>query len=147
MNKYLGLVLLLALFIPNLNSWAASKCMTKKTGKIRYFESEKEVITKEPYCFDSEQQILMSDSKCKSKEGQVKTCVASSLDTIKMNSADVFESDGTPGFTICFKNSGTPQLMEYWDGKKWIKSSRCIFGDNSFVDISTLNMKVEFDEK
>jgi hypothetical protein len=46
---------------------------------------------------------------------------------------------GSPGFKLCEKLDGVPQIFEFLDqAHRWQSTERCFFGKNDFVEISLL---------
>lgn len=119
-------------------------CLTIKDGKIKYLDGKKEVIINESYCYDSVLKSISSVRKCADKNDIEKECLINMPGPFEMKLKDVQSEMGSIGFNICNKLNGTPQIIDYWDGSSWIKTSRCIFTDTSYMDISELSMKVKY---
>jgi hypothetical protein len=111
-------------------------------GKIKYLDGAKEIILKENYCFDSLLRTISSFKKC----SNTKECTSNLAGPFLVKVKDIEGKNGSPGFKICAKLNGIPQFLEFWDNENWIKSSRCIFNDGSFVDIGSLTLKVKYVE-
>ena len=116
---------------------AFSECIE---GKIKYILYNKEIISKENYCFELDLDMLFSSDPCADN----KVCISKDLDPIEFKISEKNFETGSPGFKICEKYNGTPQIIEFWTGKKWQPSSRCIFSDGSFIDTSSLAEKTKF---
>lgn len=115
------------------NIFALSDCFDNNTGKIKFLDDKKIVVEKLSYCFDSESKLFISPKNS-----------FLAKNPIKLKFTEVHSEMGSLGFNLCQKIEGIPQFIDYWDGKNWISTSRCIFSDKSFVDISTLAAKVEY---
>jgi hypothetical protein len=108
-------------------------CRGKKKGKIKYTFEKKSQEESTAYCFDKERDMLYSFYCFQNKDCQAKK--------FRKNDYSFDSESGSPGFKLCqWFYLGIPQLIEYWDGKHWVSSSRCIFPDKSFIDIATLEM-------
>jgi len=108
-------------------------CFTQKTGKIKFVHHKKNQEQKTAYCFDKSKEMFYSLHCFKRNDCQAKN--------FKKNTYTFDAKSGSPGFKLCqWFYHGIPQILDYWDGQRWITSSRCIFADNSFIDIATLEM-------
>jgi hypothetical protein len=114
-----------------------SGCME---GKLKYLDGKKEILLNEGYCYDSLLRSISSYKKCPNN----KECTSNLPGPFSMKHKDVQAEQGSPGFKICEKLNGIPQFVEFWDKEAWIKTSRCIFNDGSFVDIASLSLKVKY---
>ncbi len=110
-------------------------------GKIRFVEGKKEIIQNEDYCYESLPRKIYSSGKCKESF----KCFAQMTKPIHLKKMDVAGQVGSPGFKICEKIGGVPQIMEFWDEEEWIKTSRCLFKDSSYVDIGTIASSVIYE--
>jgi hypothetical protein len=131
--RYSLQTILLFLILFPAKVFALSDCFENNIGKIKFLDDKKIVVEKIAYCFDSESKLFISPK--------------SSFPTknpIKLKFSEVHSELGSLGFNICHKVEGIPQFIDYWDGKNWISTSRCMFSDKSFVDIATLATKVEY---
>ena len=113
---------------------AFSECID---GKIKHIFHNKEIITNENYCYDLESDMLYSSDPC--ADGKI--CISKDLEPIDFKTSELNFEIGSPGFKICEKYNGTPQIIEFWAETKWKPSSRCIFSDKSFIDNSSLAQK------
>ena len=109
-------------------------------GKIKYLDGTKEILLKEKYCYDSYLRSISSFKKCPDN----KVCTINLPGPFLIKHSDIQSEKGSPGFKICQKLNGIPQFIEFWDKQSWVKSSRCIFNDGSFVDIASLSLKVKY---
>jgi len=124
LNKRLFFLLIIASF-----KLQAETCLLK--GQIRYLQNQKQITEKSSYCYDSKEKTILSFS-C-----QHKKCNAMEFKIVYRK----YENDdtGSPGFKICQRHyHAMPQIIEFWDEKKWVKTSRCIFPDGSFIDTGRL---------
>ena len=139
--KKLNFILLcsLAFQLALCNIFAAEKagCID---GKIKYLDRTKEIVLQERYCYDSLLRSISSVKKCPDN----KECTINLPGPFPLKLKDVQAEKGSPGFKVCEKLNGIPQFIEYWDGESWIKSSRCIFNDGSYMDIAALTLKVKY---
>ena len=116
---------------------ASSDCVE---GKTKHIFHNKEVITNENYCYDLESSMLYSTDPCAGE----KICTSKNLNPIDFKLSEIDFETGSPGFKVCDKYSGTPQIIDFWAENQWRQSSRCIFSDGSFIDNSSLTQKVNF---
>lgn len=111
-------------------------------GQIRFIEGKSEKIIKEKYCYDALLRKIYSSGQCRPNT----KCMADFDRPIVLKLADVSGETGSPGFKICEKINGVPQIMEFWDGDRWIKTARCVFKDGSYTDTGSLSSKVEYSD-
>lgn len=105
-------------------------------GKIKYIYKGEEKMEVAGYCFSADHSYLLSPG-C-----QNQPCAALSGSLPKIPDSDLAGSLGSPGFKLCRKVGGEPQLLEYFDGEKWWSADRCLFArDGSFVDTGILVKK------
>lgn len=109
-------------------------------GKIKYLDRDKEILLNERYCYDSLLHSISSLRKCADN----KECLVNMPGPYSMKLKDVQVEKGSVGFKVCEKLNGIPQFIEFWDGEVWIKTSRCIFNDGSYMDIPALTLKVKY---
>ncbi|MBC7540482.1 MAG: hypothetical protein H7281_16780 [Bacteriovorax sp.] len=109
-------------------------------GKIKYLDKIKEIVLQDRYCYDSLLRSISSVKKC----AENKECTINLPGPFLLKHKDVQVKSGSPGFRVCDLLNGIPQFIEYWDGEFWIKSSRCIFNDGSYMDIAALTLKVKY---
>lgn len=56
-----------------------------------------------------------------------------------INLRDTMSEFGSPGFKICHKLGGQPQIFEYEDKERgWLNADRCIFKEGTFVQTNRL---------
>ncbi len=139
MNKFYVFILSF-LFLSIAFSAEKSGCID---GKIRFLNRDKTEEIKERYCYDSVVKSISSVRKC--GEHQEKECLINMPGPFPMKMKDVQSEKGSVGFKVCENLKGKPQFIEYWDGESWIKTSRCIFEDGSYMDISALTLKVKYE--
>lgn len=87
------------------------------------------MIEKSNYCFSD---------KLISKKCYKKKCTNIHRFPTSIEIKNFFAPVGSPGFKLCKKLQGSPQIMEYWTGKKWVLTSRCIFSKDEYVEIDYL---------
>lgn len=109
-------------------------------GKIRYIEGKNEKVIEENYCYDSLLRKIYSSGRCKPNT----KCMADFDQPIPMKMSEVTGEKGSPGFKICEKVGGVPQIIDYWEGNKWVKTARCVFRDGSYIDNGSLATKVVY---
>lgn len=103
-----------------------------KKGKIRWFHNDKSVSKETGYCFNSKSHQIESFSCHKDK-----TCKA--YDYKKVDMEKFYGKVGSPGFKVCSQAYfSVPKVLEFHDGKKWVKASICEFSDGHFIDIGRL---------
>lgn len=110
------------------------------SGKLRFLEGKTEKIVNETYCYDSLLRKIYSSGRCKPNT----KCMADFDKPIMMKMDELSGERGSPGFKICEKVQGVPQIIDYWDGDHWIKTARCIFKDGSYIDNGSLATKVTY---
>lgn len=125
----------------SLSAWAGKDfgCID---GKIRYIDGKEEKVVKESYCYDTILRKIYSSGRCKPNT----KCMADFDKPIMMKVSEVSGETGSPGFKICEKVGGVPQIMEFWEGNQWVKTARCIFKDGSYIDNGTLATKVNYSD-
>lgn len=112
---------------------AVITAMECRDGKIRTTEYGKKKEAKARICFDKSRTRLVS-ADC-----QKNNCAA-----VKMRSADPAKNTlpgewGSPAFKYCYQTGGDPEIMDFFDGKKWWSLDRCRFPeDGSFVNAALL---------
>lgn len=128
-------MIFLALLISSLAfSFEPSQLTCEAEGKIRFQFAAREVQEASAYCFDASRSTFISKScldfkKCAA--GQAKVCDVGDW---------IFQgSVGSPGFKLCQAVKGSPQILEFYDGKKWWSMDRCFFeSDQSYIDTGIL---------
>ena len=116
---------------------ANSECIE---GKIKHTFKNKDVLSKENYCYELESNMLLSSDPCPGD----KVCQNKELKPIGIKMSEVSNESGSPGFKICEKYNGIPQVIEFWATDEWHTTSRCIFNDGSFIDNSSLAQNVDY---
>jgi len=112
-------------------------------GKIRFNDGKIEKVVTESYCYDSILRKIYSIGRCKPNA----KCMADTEQVIVLKKSEILaDPKVAPGFKICEKFQGQAQVIEFWDGSKWFKAARCLFGDASYIDILTLAKKVKFSD-
>ena len=136
--KSLNLNYLILFFLSNFFVGIAnSECIE---GKIKHTLKNKVILSNENYCYELESSTLLSSDPCPDE----KICQNRELIPIKIKMSEVSNESGSPGFKICEKYNGIPQIIEFWATDEWHSTSRCIFSDGSFIDNSSLAQKVEY---
>ena len=105
-------------------------------GKLRYLKRGKRVVENSTYCF-------LKSIKRKTPYIVSQKCYLKKCEIIKNGPHPVVVTNsasnyGTPGFKLCEKLQGSPQLFEYKTKNKWFETGRCIFGHDSYVEIPYL---------
>lgn len=123
---------IIIIFIFSQALFANEVCLTNKEGKIQYILDKKKVEVKSAYCFEETTKSILS-LRCKVN----KKCDALKF---KKNKRAFNSSTGSPGFKLCQQvYFGTPQIIQFWTGVKWINTDRCIFSDQTYIDIGRLS--------
>lgn len=106
-------------------------------GTVRIPGYKKTRIEKSHYCYTEEGAFYSSSCK------DLKTCV-SNLNEVSKEDTRTF-GYGTPGSRLCLALKGQSQVIEYKkaDKKTWVKTSRCVFENKSFVDNEILLKSLE----
>ena len=110
--------------------------------KIQGAPSEPKMVSH--YCFDSILKSLTSTQKCFDKSSLQIECLNNSAGPFKLVLKDLKKESGPLAFSVCKKLNGTPQNIEYWNTKKWIKTERCLYSDGSYLDLNSLILKAEY---
>ena len=137
--KKVQLLFLLFLISNSLFAIEKSGCTE---GKIKYLDRSSEIVSVESYCYDSLVRSISSMKKCSNNQ----ECKSNLPGPFEFKLRAIQSPMGSPGFKICEKLNGVPQFIEYWDKFSWIKTSRCIFNDGSFIDIGALMLRVKYVE-
>lgn len=108
---------------------------------IRFIYDSKTVLQKKIVCLSSNK---ASSESC--QDITSKNCFASSWLKKKVPFKDMVKSVGSPGFNLCHKLGGLPQLYEIETAPgKWENYERCQSADlKQFVDIDDLISKVTY---
>lgn len=115
--------------------------MACEVKSIRYVYDSKTVVQKNTVC--------LSKNKANSENCQDMAnakCFASSWLKEKVPFKDLVQSVGSPGFNLCHKRGGLPQLYEIeMSPGKWMNYERCQSADlKEFIDIDDLIAKVTY---
>lgn len=109
----------------------------QEAGKIRFRYAGREVEESSSYCYNPKRSVFISKS-CRDSN----KCAAHKVDVCEPGNWVLQGKFGTPGFRLCQAVKGSPQLLEFFDGKKWWSMDRCYFeADQSFVDTGILLKK------
>lgn len=102
-------------------------------GKIKKLLRGKESVENASYCTNNEGTILVSEACYR------KNCL-SSLPAVDFDiTKDMEIGIGSPGFALCRKMKGSPEIITFKHGEKWLSLDRCIFEPASyFVDAGHL---------
>ncbi len=95
-------------------------------GEIRYIYQKKEFKESSHYCFNATKTSLTSKS-CEQQE-----CLKG-LAKVKFS----YHGVGTPGFTLCQKYGGKPQILEFKVKDQWYALDRCQL-KNGYIDTGSL---------
>lgn len=102
-------------------------------GKIKILNGKKEGLIEDRYCFDELLRSISSTKRCPDD----KECFINLPGPHLLKGKEAKSS-------ICRSLNGTPQKIEFWDKAKWVKTSRCLFSDGSYIDNESLKLKVKF---
>lgn len=110
---------------------AKENCLRTKV-KHRYFQ--KEEMQTEDICVGKSPQTISSKNCLDSKNlCEAKKKIKTGLWTNESSPV------GNPYFKKCKMLGGSPQIMSYLSQKsKWIRTSRCLFKDGSFVNLQQI---------
>jgi hypothetical protein len=109
----------------------------KTGGKIKYIYKGVAKTEAAAYCYSADHSYLVSPGCRLGKE-----CAALAGTLRQIPDSALSGSLGSPGFKLCRRAGGDPQLLEYFDGEKWWAADRCLFTrDGSFVDTGILVRK------
>jgi hypothetical protein len=105
--------------------------LTCSIGKITQRTFGKVYSESKEICYNQDKNILVSRN-CENKR-----CMAySSKQRFSFN--DLFNEKGKPGFVLCRKLGGDPQLIDFYVNNKPYALDRCTFSDGGFVDTGHL---------
>lgn len=108
-------------------------------GEIRYLLDGKMEFEKSTYCYNADKTVLLSyecvEKKC------AKSFIKSDISKSELSSVI-----GAPGFSLCRKLSGTPQIIEFRAEGKWWELDRCVFQKQLYLDSAYL-FRSFFDSK
>lgn len=111
------------------NAWADDLICSK--GNIIYTEYQEDKIIKSEFCYNDEKTILLSkkckDHKCDAFKNQ---------NTFPID--EFLGETGKPGFKLCRKLGGKPQIIKFSVKKDLFKLDRCIFNDGEYADTGYL---------
>lgn len=97
-------------------------------GQIRSVTSGKVTVTDFKYCYDKATKSQLFSPNCRSKK-----CVAFDYPE-ELRFKEFIGPTGSPGFKVCRKVGGIPQIVEFSVSGKWYKLDQCVFQDGSFVN-------------
>lgn len=125
-----GSIFLFIIFISS--SLSAQEKYNCFNSKVKYNYFQKIILQIEIVCVGKRPQIIRSQN-----------CMDGICQALKMVSSKMwrnkFRMIGSPGFTRCKDIGGSPQIMSYISQKgEWVGTSRCLFEDKSFVNISSI---------
>lgn len=114
----------------SLASTLAAAELTCLKGTIKKLYEMKEITEPSEFCTNAEGNVLISKT-CEKLD-----CLKDlPLAEVKFNTAGV----GTPGFALCRKLGGGPEIVEFQVKEKWYKLDRCLLKQRShYVDAGTL---------
>ncbi|MFA6238407.1 MAG: hypothetical protein WC635_13825 [Bacteriovorax sp.] len=104
-------------------------------GKIKIIDGKKETLTEDRYCFDELLRSISSTKKCPDD----KECFINLPGPHLLKGKEAKKN-------ICLMLNGVSQDIEFWDKEKWVKTSRCLFSDGSYIDNESLKLKVKLVE-
>ncbi|WP_413580752.1 hypothetical protein [Bdellovibrio sp. HCB288] len=105
--------------------------LTCTRGVIRQTTGGAVIAEAADYCFNEEKNRLISKN-CKNRD-----CPA--FDRLKIvNFSEIYGQHSNPGFNLCRKLEGHPQIIEFKVGKEWYALDRCVFKDGTFADVGQL---------
>jgi len=68
-----------------------------------------------------------------------KTCQAkNNIKKFQGKIVNLLSEYSKPGFTLCEKIKGEPEIIEFYAEKSWHKADRCLFKDGSFISTDRL---------
>ncbi len=106
--------------------------LTCQKGSFRMpYNAETKVVEAQTYCFNEDRTELYS------KDCQDRKCTAFNVD-IEVKTADILDQKSNPGFNLCRKLGGKPELLEFEASKEWFALDRCVFKDGSYVSTGEL---------
>lgn len=113
-------------FLPSV--YASFKCFN--SGSIKSIHDNEEKIEKVSFCINHSVFKLISFDCLKNRNCNAINNYKNSKSIPIVNSIY-----GNPLHVKCDMLKGNPKLVEYYNGKKWIKTSICKFNDESFISV------------
>lgn len=106
--------------------------LTCQTGTLRMpYDGKTKALESQNYCYNEDRTELFS------KDCQNRKCMAFTIDSeVKMS--DIMNQHSNPGFNLCRKLGGKPELLEFEANKDWFSLDRCVFKDGSYVSTGEL---------
>lgn len=123
--------LLISLFFLTFMPSAFSKVQCFEKGKIRYPKNKKMITMEKSFCINHFEQRVLSYNCIVNKD-----CLALKSYRGKSGLMLTHGNIGTPSDRKCEALKGSPQLIEYFDGKKWEHDNLCFFDDDSFISVT-----------
>lgn len=122
-------LLILWLLLPTI--CLADNDMTCTRSSFRSVTGGKTSITAHTFCYDK------TKTKLSSKDCRRQQCQAFKLKK-KFEFQELYQGIGNPGFALCRKLEGHPEILEFQVKKEWYKLDRCLFKESSFVNTDQL---------
>ena len=124
------ILLLISLFVSSF-VFSGEKFRCLKNGEIKKISNGKSIKEISKYCVNHVSYEIISldclqDNNC---EAMTKYKKEGRIIPLKIGST------GNPFHNKCFILNGKPELVEYFDGKKWIETGLCYFEDKSFITV------------
>jgi hypothetical protein len=114
-----------------------------KSGQLRFIDQGLQSTKVADFCFSEDRSYFLSSSCQRNQD-----CLALSTDLSEIKKPALAGKVGSPGFKLCRRAGGTPELLEFYDGKKWWSMDRCLFTeDSSYVDTGILLRRWSKDSK
>ncbi|WP_413578132.1 hypothetical protein ACLVWU_06275 [Bdellovibrio sp. HCB290] len=106
--------------------------LTCQTGSFRMpYDGATKVVKAQTYCFNEDRTELYS------KDCQSRKCSAFNLE-IQVKMADLLNESSNPGFNLCRKLGGKPELLQFEASAEWFALDRFNFKDGAFVSTGEL---------
>lgn len=125
------MLVILSSFFLMLAPKAGAEDLTCSTGLIRKETFGHVSSESSAFCYNGEKTTLVS------RDCAEKKCSA----FYSHERYSIFELSsevGKPGFLLCRRLGGKPELIDFSVGDRFFKLDRCLFGDGSFSDTSLL---------
>jgi hypothetical protein len=129
MQPILNKILFLSFFLVSSMTYA----LDCQKSKIQYITFGIKSVENSYFCTNQYKDLIISNN-CKNKK-----CYAYKASHLKYRVSSLSSEVGKPGFKLCRKLKGKPQIIRFLVLKKWYKLDRCIFStDNSYIDSGSL---------
>jgi hypothetical protein len=100
-------------------------------GELKLIQDPKSMEKNVEYCYDTSRTILVSKSCLQFN------CSAFAFQG-KYSFREISSSVGNPGFALCRRLHGRPELLQFFADNRFYSLDRCVFNKTDFVDTGLL---------